>query len=60
MNTDILHHLGTNPEERKKLEIEQKAWRTVNAMFEDKERAFVKALHEKDIIIAELTRKLNE
>lgn len=30
--TDILHHSGTNPEEKKKIEIEQEAWRTVDAM----------------------------
>ena len=30
--TDILHHSGTNPEEKKKLETEQEAWRTIDAM----------------------------
>lgn len=30
--TDILHHSGTNPEEKKKIENEQEAWRTVDAM----------------------------
>ena len=42
--TDILHHSGTNPEERKLIETEQEAWRTVNAMFEDKEKELIKKL----------------
>jgi hypothetical protein len=58
--TDILHHSGTNPKERKEIEDEQEAWRTVNAMFEDKEKEFLKALNEKDKIIEELKRKLGE
>lgn len=65
--TDILHHSGTNPEERKLIETEQEAWRTVNAMFEDKEKELIKklsdtekALNEKDKIIEELKRKLGE
>ena len=41
--TDILHHSGTNPEERKKIEKEQEAWRSVNAMFEDKEKKYLKS-----------------
>ncbi len=56
--TDILHHSGTNPEARKLIEIEQEAWRTVNAMFEDKEKELLKAVEEKDKIIEELKRKL--
>jgi hypothetical protein len=72
--TDILHHSGTNPKERKEIEDEQEAWRTVNAIFEDKERELRKeidvnkkaldekdkALDEKDKIIEELKRKLDE
>jgi hypothetical protein len=67
ITTDILHFAGTNPEERKRIEIEQEAWRTVNAMFEDKEKELMavidekdKALDEKDKIIEELMRKLND
>ena len=41
--TDILHHSGTNPVEKKKIEIEQEAWRTVNAMFENEKKEFIKA-----------------
>lgn len=32
VTTDILHHSGTNPDEKKKIETEQEAWRTVDAM----------------------------
>lgn len=35
LTTDILHFSGTNTEERKKLETEQEAWRTVDAMTGD-------------------------
>ncbi|MBN2746637.1 MAG: hypothetical protein JXR34_07900 [Bacteroidales bacterium] len=58
--TDILHHTGTNPEERKQIEIEQEAWRTVNAMFEVKEKELLKKLEEKDKIIEELKKQLNK
>jgi hypothetical protein len=65
--TDILHYVGTDPQERKQIETEQEAWRTVNAMFEEKERKYQKeleeqrkALNEKDKLIKELMRKLNE
>ncbi len=60
MITDILHHSGTNPKERKQIEDEQEAWRTVNAMFEDKEKKFLKALGEKDKTIAEMAKQLEE
>jgi Mg2+ and Co2+ transporter CorA len=56
--TDILHHSGTNPDERKRIEAEQEAWRTVNAMFEDKEKAFLKALHEKEKALDEKEKAL--
>jgi hypothetical protein len=63
--TEILHHSGTNPKERKEIENEQEAWRTVNAMFEDREKELRKELsekdnviHEKDKIIEDLLRKL--
>ena len=46
--TDILHYSGTDPKEKKMIEIEQEAWRTVNAMFEDKEKKYKKELNEKD------------
>jgi hypothetical protein len=65
--TIILHYSGTDPEEKKKIEIEQEAWRTVNAMFENEKKEFIKiltekdqALTEKDRLIEELRRKLGE
>jgi methyl-accepting chemotaxis protein len=30
--TDILHHTGTDPKEKKQIENEEEAWRTVDAM----------------------------
>jgi hypothetical protein len=60
LTTDILHFAGTNPEERKKIEIEQEAWRTVNAMFEDKEKELTKKLDEKDKIIDEKDKIIEE
>jgi hypothetical protein len=66
MITDILHYSGTNPEERKKIEIEQEAWRSVKVMVEETEKKYKEALDEKDKIIdekdkliEELLRKLN-
>lgn len=59
--------ISTDPEERKQIEKEQEAWRTVNAMFEAKEQKYQKelaekdqALIEKDKLIEELMRRLNE
>ena len=36
------------------------AWRSVNAMFEDKEKKYIKELADKDKLIEELMKKLNE
>jgi predicted transposase/invertase (TIGR01784 family) len=36
--TDILHHASADPEQRKLIEIEQEAWRSINALFQNKER----------------------
>jgi len=72
--TDILHYTGTDPDEKKKIEIEQEAWRTVNAMFEDKEKELLKVIDEnkkkidekqkvideKDNALAEMERQLEE
>ena len=60
LTTDILHFSGTNPEERKKIETEQEAWRTVNAMFEEKEKELLTVIEEKDRLIEELLKKLDE
>ncbi len=61
--TDILHHSGTNPEEKKKIETEQEAWRTVNAMTEElrqKVKEQDKALTEKDQALTEKDQALTE
>ncbi len=65
--TDILHYTGTDPDEKKKIEVEQEAWRTVNAMFEDREKELIKKLDEKDKVLDEkdkliedLMRRLND
>jgi hypothetical protein len=58
--TDILHHVGTDPQERKQIEIEQEAWRTVNAMFEEKERKYRQELAEKDQELAKLRKQMEE
>lgn len=56
--TDILHLTGTDPARRKEIEAEQEAWRSVNAMFEEKEKAFTKALIEKDKALTEKDKEL--
>jgi hypothetical protein len=58
--TDILHFAGTNPEERKKIETEQEAWRTVNAMFEDKENELMAVIIEKDKALEKMAKELEE
>jgi hypothetical protein len=60
ISTDILHYSGTDNVERRKLETEQEAWRSINAMFEDKEKKFLKELAEKDRLIEALMKKLND
>lgn len=60
LSTDILHFSGTNTEERKKIENEQEAWRSVNAMFEDKEKKFLKELEENRITMSEMQKIIND
>jgi hypothetical protein len=50
---DILHHTGVDPEQKKLIEIEQEAWRSINALLEDQERGYIKAIVEKDKTIGE-------
>ncbi len=67
--TDILHYSGTNPQEKKKIEVEQEAWRTFDALtgnMKEKEKKYLqaltekdKALTEKDRLIAELMQKID-
>jgi hypothetical protein len=58
--TDILHHSGTDPIERQRMEIEQEAWRTVDAMFEDQKKVLQQALDEKDKALDEKDKALEE
>jgi hypothetical protein len=58
--TDILHYAGTDSNEKKKIEIEQEAWRSLNAMFEDKETEFLQTILEKDKKIEEKDKKIEE
>jgi hypothetical protein len=58
--TDILHHSGTNPEERKQIEDEQEAWRSVNAMFATKEKKFRKELDESKKALDESKKTIEE
>jgi DNA repair ATPase RecN len=54
--TAILHHAGTDPEERKELEIEQEAIRTLTASFGKK----IKALEEQEHVIKEQEHVIKE
>ena len=58
--TAILHHSGTNPTEKKKLEVEQEAWRTIDAFIGEREAILEK--QEKEILIKskELAEKKQE
>ena len=58
--TDILHHTGINPEDRKKIEIEEEAWRTINAVFDDKERELLKKIEETNRVLEEKNKVLEE
>ncbi len=60
---DILHHSGTDKEERKKLEIEQEAWRSIDAMTENLREKVLKQnqeLAEKDKSINEKDKTIDE
>lgn len=61
--TDILHHVGTDPEERKQIEIEQEARRTIDVILEDYQKKLAESertLLEKDQALSEKDRVLNE
>jgi len=65
--TDMIHYVGTKPEERKRIENEQEAWRTITAFFEEKEARFLKALEqsrkeneEKNVEIEEKSKEIEE
>jgi hypothetical protein len=54
--TEILHHSGTTPEERKKIEVEQEAWRTLDAIFDD----LNKLVKVKNVIIEEKEKEIEQ
>ncbi len=68
--TDILHYVGTEPKEREQLDIEQEAWRSINAVLGPQRLQLEQALQEieqkdqqleeQQRIIQELRRKLGE
>jgi hypothetical protein len=61
--TDILHHSGTNSEEKKKIETEQEAWRTVDALTDRLREKLTKqsqAIKEKDQALTEKDQALFE
>ncbi len=56
ITTDLLHHAAVTPAEKKKIETEQEAWRSIYALFADEREEFQKALTamaEKDAALAE-------
>lgn len=64
---DLLYQTGADAETRKQIATEQEAWRSVNALMENKDKAHKKALQEKDKtieekdkLIEELKRRLDE
>jgi hypothetical protein len=61
--TDILHHSGTNPSEKKKIETEQEAWRTVDALtggLRQKAEQLLKEVEEKSREVEEKNREVEE
>jgi len=68
--TDVLHYSGTDPNEKKKIETEQEAWRTFVAMSGDlreKSEKLIQELHEKDkkinkkdLLLTEMAKELEE
>jgi hypothetical protein len=58
-----LHYVGTEPKEKKKIEDEKEAWRTVDALtggLKEKTEKLIKQLEDKDKVIEELKRRLGE
>ncbi len=55
--TDILHYSGTDPDARKRIEDEQEAWRTVDAMMGDQKEKLVATLEALNKKEAELEQK---
>jgi len=61
--TDMLHYVGTEPEERKRIENEQEAWRTITAYMDEKEikiRQFQKEIQEKKFLLEVSQKEIEE
>ncbi len=58
--TSILYVSGSNPEERRKIEIEQEAWRTINAAFEDKEKELMDVIKESKKVLRDKEKALKD
>jgi len=58
--TSILHHSGTDPDERRLIDTEKEAWRTVNATFENERKDFAKKLTAKNQEITEKEQVITE
>ena len=58
--TDILHHSGTSPEERREIEKEREAWRTVEVMMGRKEKEYLRQLAEKEKELKKKNEALEE
>jgi hypothetical protein len=68
--TDILHYVGTDPKERKQIENEQEARRTIDVILDDYQEKLAErdkvlsekdeALNEKDKVLSEKDKVLNE
>jgi hypothetical protein len=55
ISIDILHHAVVDPKEKKLIEDEQEAWRSINAMFYEQEQSFSKIM-ESNRVELELNR----
>ncbi len=61
--TDILHYVGTDPKEKKEIETEQEAWRTINVFLkglEEKAKQYLAQLEESQKAFEESQKTLEE
>jgi len=57
---ELLYQTGADSETRKQIAAEQEAWRSVNALMENKDKAYKKALEEKDKAIEKKDKAIKE
>jgi len=58
--TDILHHSGVDPKTRKEIEIEQEAWRTINALIGDKAEELYQTIKQKEEELEQKDQELEQ